>query len=80
MSSINSATRRRDAALAFRPSSGIQITSETEHEILSSSNTAIVHGIKEKRWTSTQVLQAFVNRARLAQERTNCLTEGEFIK
>jgi hypothetical protein len=77
MSPINSATRRRDQALAFRPSQSAQISADLEREILSSSNTDIVQGIKEKRWTSTQVLQAFVGRAIAAHERTNCLTEGE---
>lgn len=76
MSPTNAATRRREQALAFRPS-GVQVSSDIQQEILCSSNTAIVQGIKDKRWTSTQVLQAFVSRAIVAQERTNCLTEGK---
>ncbi|KAJ9098764.1 hypothetical protein QFC21_004412 [Naganishia friedmannii] len=70
----NSATERRDRALA--DSVSLVHPGTADHEILESSNTAIVQGIREKRWTATEVLNAFVKRALVAQGETNCLTEG----
>lgn len=76
MSPINIATTRRANALAFQPPKST-LSADVADEILKASNTEIVQGIKEGRWTSTEVLDAFVARALEAQEATNCLTEGE---
>ncbi|GAC73351.1 amidases [Moesziomyces antarcticus T-34] len=43
--------------------------------ILSSDIAGITSGIQERRWTSTEVLCAYVRATRRAQIRTNCLTE-----
>ncbi|KAJ9477036.1 putative amidase (putative) [Pseudozyma hubeiensis] len=48
---------------------------EHDLDILSSDIAGITSGIKAGRWTSTQVLCAFVRATRRAQLRTNCLTE-----
>lgn len=72
---VNAATTRRAKALGYAPPS--TQSTEVAREILESSNTDIVQGIKDKRWTSTDALGAFVGRAVEAQDATNCLTEGE---
>ena len=36
----------------------------------------IVQRISKGEWTASEVLEAFISRAALAQELTNCLTEG----
>lgn len=38
----------------------------------------IVQAIEEGRWTSTQVVTAFIKSATRAQEETNCITEGAY--
>ena len=38
----------------------------------------IVSNIEIGEWTASQVLEAYITRAALAHERTNCLTEGAF--
>jgi len=38
----------------------------------------IVQAIKEGRWTSTQVVTAFIKSAIRAQDETNCITEGDW--
>ncbi|SNX81425.1 related to amidase (acetamidase) [Melanopsichium pennsylvanicum] len=48
---------------------------EYDLEILSSDIAGITSGIKARRWTSTQILCAYVRATRRAQIRTNCLTE-----
>lgn len=39
----------------------------------------IVQAIKEGRWTSTQVVIAFIKSAIRAQDETNCITEGAWL-
>lgn len=58
------------------PYHGLRVGLE-EHglEILSSDIAGITSGIKAGRWTSTQVLCAYVRAARRAHLRTNCLSE-----
>lgn len=46
------------------------------HWLCSTLATEIVSRIKNKEWTATQVLEAYIARAKLAQAHTNCLTEG----
>lgn len=53
---------------------------EHDLEILSSDIAGITAGIKTGRWTSTQVLGAYIRSTRRAQIRTNCLTEVFFDK
>jgi hypothetical protein len=79
MSPTNIATTRRAKALAFEVPKPT-LSADVAEEILKSTNTEIVQGIKERRWTSTEVLSAFVARAVAAQEATNCLTEGEPVE
>ncbi|KAJ9091080.1 hypothetical protein QFC19_009254 [Naganishia cerealis] len=74
----NTATVRRAHALAHGVALVRPFEAGDHEEILALSNTAIVQGIKDKRWTATRVLQAFVSRALVAQDRTNCLTEVMF--
>lgn len=66
----------RNAALSFELK-GDQADTSLDKEILSSDISGIVYGIQEKEWTAVQVLCAFIRRAREAQEKTNCLTEGK---
>ncbi|KXN86624.1 Fatty acid amide hydrolase 1 [Leucoagaricus sp. SymC.cos] len=40
--------------------------------------TEIVSRIKRGEWTATQVLEAYITRAKVAQDQTNCLTEVMF--
>lgn len=47
-------------------------------DILSSDIAAIVEGIKNRRWTSTTVVKAFIRSARRSQEANNFITEGEW--
>ncbi|KAJ3572368.1 hypothetical protein NP233_g3128 [Leucocoprinus birnbaumii] len=48
------------------------------HEFIKATATEIVSRIKNKEWTASQVLEAYIARAKLAQEQTNCLTEVMF--
>lgn len=41
-----------------------------------SSASQIVSHIQKREWTASEVLEAYILRATLAQENTNCLTEG----
>lgn len=45
--------------------------------IVSSDVAGIVKGIETRQWTATQVLAAFIQGAKRAHKRSNCLTEGE---
>lgn len=55
---------------------GLQVgLQEHDFDVLSSDIAGITSGIKAGRWTSTQVLCAYVRATRRAQIRTNCLTE-----
>jgi len=44
-----------------------------------SSASQIVSHIRKGEWTASEVLEAYISRAALAQENTNCLTEGMLI-
>ncbi|KIJ66263.1 hypothetical protein HYDPIDRAFT_26628 [Hydnomerulius pinastri MD-312] len=50
--------------------------SNEEKKIVNCDATTIVNGIQEKKYTSVQVLEAFVRVAVRAQDVTNCLTES----
>ena len=39
--------------------------------------TEIVNRIEKREWTASQVVDAYIARAALAHQRTNCLTEGK---
>ena len=66
----------RNAALAFEiPQDALD--SKTDEAIISSDIASIVYGIQEKRWSAVEVIYAFIRRAQLAHEQTNCLTEGK---
>lgn len=39
----------------------------------------IVERIEKGEWTATRVLEAYIARAAIAHEKTNCLTEGTHI-
>ena len=66
----------RNAALALEIPQDV-LDTKTDETIISSDIASIVYGIQEKRWTALEVMYAFIRRAQLAQEQTNCLTEGE---
>lgn len=58
------------------PYNGLNVAlAENDLEILSCDIAGITSGIRAGRWTSTQVLCAYVRATRRAQIRTNCLTE-----
>ncbi|TFK51759.1 amidase signature enzyme [Heliocybe sulcata] len=64
----------RDKGLA-----SAQIFSEATHgEITKATASEIVKRIGEGQWTASQVLEAFIARASLAQKTTNCVTEVLF--
>lgn len=48
-----------------------------DEEILRCDISGLTEGIKNKKWTSTRILCAFIRSARRAQRDSNCLTEGE---
>ncbi|CDK26276.1 unnamed protein product [Kuraishia capsulata CBS 1993] len=56
----------------------MKILTEDEIEITNSTIEQIQSTILEKRWTATQTIRAFIHRATLAQQLTNCLTEIRF--
>jgi hypothetical protein len=67
---------RRDAKLK-----GIEFPPvEKSERILSSDISSLVRGIEDGEWTSLDLVHVFMGAAIRAQERTNCLTEGGFLR
>lgn len=54
------------------------VASDKELEIIKCDIPDLVAGIKERKWTSTDVVNAFIGATKRAQMATNCLTEVNF--
>jgi hypothetical protein len=56
------------------------LASDTELlEYLGADTALIVRNIQQGKWTAVAVVTAYIRRAIMAQEATNCLTEGKYI-